>query len=1738
MDGSSNLEGLIHSALEDVTRNLDKTEFNLRSLATRSIDGRSNLKELIHSALDDVTRYLDRTELNLKSLAENPYVNARSDPSPASMTDVPRASNLQDSTSAYVRIPHKCVLNHQEYTSRPKLGLDWILSTDPSKVQNAEPPTSVGSFKEIPQLEWILDTKRDPSHSQHRRPEPPLTTKPRPAKDLEWIISTNASQPTRTKIVHPEVNEQKGSSEWILKTNPEVHNHGNVDDPMHSLEESKRLSMEEENQIRSAKVASTPGFANPDVHKTEQEEFGINAVALESPNPQQLGQQPPLSPNPRPAKDLEWIISTNASQPTQTKIVHPEVNGQKGSSDWILRTNPEVHNHGNVDDPMHSLEESKRLSMEEENQIRSAKVASTPGFANPDVHKTEQEEFGINAVALESPNPQQLGQQPPLSPNPRPAKEMDWIFSTNASQPTQTKIVHPEVNGQKGSTDWILRTNPEVHNHGNVDDPMHSLEESKRLSMKEENQIRSAKVASTPGFANPDVHKTEQEEFGINAVALESPNPQQLGQQPPLSPNPRPAKDLEWIISTNASQPTQTKIVHPEVNGQKGSSDWILRTNPEVHNHGNVDDPMHSLEESKRLSMEEENQISSAKIGPTPRFDDLDVQKDLKTTSAQTEQQPAHRHDTLTTTIKPEVDRTAIENGSEPITAPQEVQKASSGSQEELKTAREPELSLVGPGASSQEELKTAREPEVSFVGPRASSQEELKTAREPELSLVGPGASSQEELKTAREPEVSFVGPRASSQEELKTAREPELSLVGPGASSQEELKTAREPEVSFVGPRASSQEELKTAREPELSLVGPGASSQEELKTAREPEVSFVGPRASSQEELKTAREPELSLVGPGASSKEELKTAREPELSLVGPGASSQEELKTAREPEVSFVGPRASSQEELKTAREPELSLVGPGASSQEELKTAREPDTKNVSSKQDLVENALKTAIETSAERADTFRKRRSSERTCKSPNFLGFDDEQIKSSEFISPKSVASAVAGKFEITPKYSSYFTLHRRFHPQTLNESERSAGHRSTKSERNIAHADSHRNARRVRSFQSDVSLQNAAKAVSYARIRLKNKAAYLKARRKKRSMSGHHRVDHKTEIKPTEDVIVDNHLIQLGPLRAPISIDSKRSVGQNGEQTNLRQVLRIYGSGHVEEPYDNLPRRTSTRYIRGAVASVKYGTNMIEIALHNSAIQSARRGQASNWIFTHARDVHTTPLVFGKTVLVNESSPAPFCLSVAAPFWVSVYQEQSKFNIPKGGERMRESIEVRSCKDSGIPLYEMKPLVNTSNPLFREHVYLGKGVIRIDRDLLVPVDQELREFYSNFVNNSLIRQYRVELPWRQMKNQLEHGIPRAPQITDIHTTVREDTTLRKHQKPYKDDADYKRLGRPRKKSRVRRRLPPQSSDLTGTTHLTSGETIERPDSWRTADWVSSGTTTPTMTMSASELRATESYIKNPDLPTSRNFIPRRNRMQKSRTAAASGVILSDRENSPAQLSEKEIFVGRRKKSDLPSWVSTKIGRQQQRSEKETLILGPPAKLSTARAAESLESRQAKTSEKKDTLHVDGTQKSENENENENSRALPKSPADFFNYSDVSERAKNEVVTAHAFTPVLLRVRKDKAKPLKKTKSVSYRFRTPSREKSRKSVSSKTSKKKRKPRSAASDAVVNAMADALERPPNDDIVIHQKLADDSMKLELHLSTKMKGANQNAGATQFQAHKITVQGENVYNQ
>ncbi|EYC24288.1 hypothetical protein Y032_0014g2421 [Ancylostoma ceylanicum] len=129
----------------------------------------------------------------------------------------------------------------------------------------------------------------------------------------------------------------------------------------------------------------------------------------------------------------------------------------------------------------------------------------------------------------------------------------------------------------------------------------------------------------------------------------------------------------------------------------------------------------------------------------------------------------------------------------------------------------------------------------------------------------------------------------------------------------------------------------------------------------------------------------------------------------------------------------------------------------------------------------------------------------------------------------------------------------------------------------------------------------------------------------------------------------------------------------------------------------------------------------------------------------------------------------------------------------------------------------------------------------------------------------------------------------------------------------------------------------------------------------------------------------------------------------------------------------------------------------------------------------------------------------------------------------------------VTAEALTPVMLHIQ-DKGTRLKKTRSVSYSYKTPpttarSRETSKSRKSRTLTRSKKKTRKNKEVALANAITDALGEPTNDDIVIHETLPDGSMKLQLHFSSRLKQGDEQSDTVGFQPHKITLSGQEIWN-
>lgn len=155
----------------------------------------------------------------------------------------------------------------KEYRSRPQLNLDWIITTDPSNPRAAKEAPEVAKPKGVPVSEWIFDTKEaSEEYEEHvkPRPAPPVTLTSRPKMELEWILSTRPSQETLTRVVEP-VGRMRNvpTSEWILGTDPDYYSAARYEQEIYSFEDFKNelAYMDEESLIRTANLLSDRGFA-------------------------------------------------------------------------------------------------------------------------------------------------------------------------------------------------------------------------------------------------------------------------------------------------------------------------------------------------------------------------------------------------------------------------------------------------------------------------------------------------------------------------------------------------------------------------------------------------------------------------------------------------------------------------------------------------------------------------------------------------------------------------------------------------------------------------------------------------------------------------------------------------------------------------------------------------------------------------------------------------------------------------------------------------------------------------------------------------------------------------------------------------------------------------------------------------------------------------------------------------------------------------------------------------------------------------------------------------------------------------------------------------------------------------------------------------------------------------------------------------------------------------------------
>ncbi|KAK5965812.1 hypothetical protein GCK32_006954, partial [Trichostrongylus colubriformis] len=276
---------------------------------------------------------------------------------------------------------------------------------------------------------------------------------------------------------------------------------------------------------------------------------------------------------------------------------------------------------------------------------------------------------------------------------------------------------------------------------------------------------------------------------------------------------------------------------------------------------------------------------------------------------------------------------------------------------------------------------------------------------------------------------------------------------------------------------------------------------------------------------------------------------------------------------------------------------------------------------------------------------------------------FAYDEAPTGDQEVITPTTVKSELALKRQKAARRKSNLKTHRAGHP-------RLTGDRMT--ERVSSGSDPEVMVARRRKHKRWRSAVDHRPGSSLSRSLMRFRSCRIRARRKRRPLY----VDPATRIRPTEEAIADDRVIELTPLKSPISIDSIQRLTRNGDQLNFRQP--------------------------------------------------SKRGRVGSWIFTPSRAMQKAPIVFGITKIVEERGIAPFCISIAAPFWVTCHQEQTCSS--QKGERIRESIEIRQCDGSGMPCYEMKALDQSQHPLFNEHIYLGRGVIRIDRSSYIPTEEK--------------------------------------------------------------------------------------------------------------------------------------------------------------------------------------------------------------------------------------------------------------------------------------------------------------------------------------------------------------------------------------------------------------------------
>ncbi|KJH52349.1 hypothetical protein DICVIV_01441 [Dictyocaulus viviparus] len=687
----------------------------------------------------------------------------------------------------------------------------------------------------------------------------------------------------------------------------------------------------------------------------------------------------------------------------------------------------------------------------------------------------------------------------------------------------------------------------------------------------------------------------------------------------------------------------------------------------------------------------------------------------------------------------------------------------------------------------------------------------------------------------------------------------------------------------------------------------------------------------------------------------------------------------------------------------------------------------------------------------------------------------------------------------------RYSSYFDLHKKSSDFNLHEPS------ASKTLDVMQKQSSRRKGSKLK--KKDHSKKHSSDQRSH---RKKSRSARLRSR-KSRRLSTNRRSALISANEP-KDLMPSENAVEPTPLAGPISVDSIRKLKKSGEQLNLIQVYRIYGSGAVEQAYENLPRRSAAKWARGAMASVKYGRNMVEITLINTDIQASKRGRSNKWIFIKDMGHKTLPILFGKTVLVKTHSPAPFCLSITAPFYVSAHQEQNA--SPDGGDRFRESIELRSCQDSGMPSYEMKPLHDPNHPIFNEHIFLGKGLVRIDSVSNIPNDQKLEALLSQPNSLTVTRQYRIELPWRQRDSSVSSEIPRAPQIKDIHPTSPFKNIPKHKEDTLTPPIVEKPIGSKMDTFHGRRIAPPLNQDVYGF-NINQPENQESSKNRRRRSQKSCSTSQSSTFSPSSKSGEDISSINN------RVFArPPKDTLTSDSTATT---------KSPAGISSREMILLEK---------HSEIGH-----EKKKRVNLPGLRIKNRKEPPTLkryEPNRPKPTTKSDTEAEKSIDKKSKE-----SKPVEKDFSSSPDLSDYSPRAEKDEVVGEVVkievvkTPPGMRTKHEP--PVKK--GISYKFHH-SKKDAKRSKSLKKNKQKKKSTDERQPVSPDVKSDTRQLPPDhsplktlltakellgnnniDNVAVHGKLPDGTLKLEMQLSSKLNNPCKLTTKSPYQSdHNLTT--------